>query len=80
MSKLEIAKEVIRKHFNRADCGIFDCYCLFPDNKEILYNKDGLKILICYEWAYFEVFGMDDMEFAELKKYYTSLEQRRKRA
>jgi len=38
-----------------------------------LYDEDGLTIDICYEWAYFEVFGLSDSEFEELERYYEEI-------
>jgi len=36
----------------------------------------GLTIRICYEWSYFEVFGLTKEEFKELEKYYENLGKR----
>lgn len=72
-NNLEIAKMIIRKHFNEADCGIFNCRNLFGDTMENLYEKNGLKIDICRYCEYFEVFGLSNVEFEELKKYYERL-------
>ena len=35
-----------------------------------IYSGNGLDIDICYGYAYFEVFGLTDDEFAELEEYY----------
>lgn len=71
-NNLEIAKRIIKKHFNKAHSGICNCRTLFA--VRTLYEKDGLKIDICYyNNGHFEVFGLSNDEFAELKKYYESL-------
>lgn len=76
--KLEKAKEIIRRHFNSADCGIFDTRNLVCDPMTTVYNENGLRIDICYRYAYFEVFGLTEKEFQELELFYTELERRRK--
>jgi hypothetical protein len=38
-----------------------------------IYEDENLTIDICYNWAYFEVFGLNNTEFKELEKYYDSL-------
>lgn len=40
-----------------------------------VYEDSELTIVICYEWAYFEVFGLSENEFEELEKYYNQLEE-----
>lgn len=71
--KLEIAKKCIAEHWQSARCGIFCTRNLVGDEMSVLYDKDGLRIEICYGWAYFEVFGLTPQEFAELEIYYDSL-------
>ena len=73
MSKLEIAKDIIHKNLNEGDCGIFNTVNLAGDTMTTIYNEDGLTIDICYEWRYFEVFGLNDEEFEKLKEYYNGL-------
>ena len=68
MNKLQKAKEIIKKNFSDARCGIFDCCNTVGDRMTTLYDEDGLTIDICYGWAYFEVFGLSDSEFIELEK------------
>jgi hypothetical protein len=72
-SKLEIAKEIIKENYKSARCGIFDCRSLVGDTVTNIYHKDGLDIYICYDWEYFEVFGLSTDEFGELVNYYNEL-------
>lgn len=72
-NNLEIAKRIIKKHFNKAHCGVFNCRNFFGDTVGTLYEKDGLTIDICLYYGYFEVLGLSDIEFEELEKYYESL-------
>ena len=75
IDKLMIAKNVIKVYFKAGDCGIFNTRNLVGDDMTILYCDYGLQIDICYFWSYFEVFGLTDDEFEELKKYYEELEK-----
>ena len=75
MSKLEKAKELIKKYYDEADCGIFNSRNLVGDPMSTIYDEDGLTIDICQYWSYFEVFGLSEKEFLELRKYYGSLRE-----
>lgn len=75
MTKLEIAKQVIKQHFESADCGLFDTRNLVGDPMTTIYSKDGLQIDICYRYRYFEVFGLDDESFEQLARFYKSLQR-----
>lgn len=70
MSKLDIAKEVISEYLPEGLCGIFDCLSREPDEKVPIYVSEGLVILFCWYWSYFEVFGLSDEEFKELENWY----------
>lgn len=73
MNKLEIAKKVIRENFEDGRSGIFNCRNLVGDEMINIYDKDGLRIDICYHYSYFEVFGLNDKEFDELEKFYNEI-------
>lgn len=73
MSKLEVAKQIIRKYYKDADCGLIRSRNVLDNWLLTLYHKDGLTINICYDYRYFEVFGLSDDEFNELEKYYDCL-------
>lgn len=73
MSNLEKAKEIIKNNFNCAQCGFFNTRNTVGDRMTNIYSNNYLCIDICYDWAYFEVFGLSDTEFTELYKYYKSL-------
>ena len=71
--RLELAKAVIAKHYKDAPCGIFPCRGYIRDDMTVLFDSCGLRIEICYYWAYFEVFGLTDEAFKELAQYYDAL-------
>lgn len=73
MSNLEKAKEIIKKYYKFANCGIYDCRNIAGDEMGTIYEGEGLTIDICYYYSYFEVFGLSDEEFEELERYYDSL-------
>ena len=73
MEKLKIAKEIIKKYFNEANCGIFNNRNIANDIMTNVYSQNGLYIDICYDFKYLEIFGCTDREFAKLKQYYISL-------
>lgn len=42
---------------------------------ENIYSSDGLAIDICYYYSYFEVFGLSEEEFNELRNYYNEIKR-----
>ena len=52
MEKLERAKEIIKKYYASADCGIFDSRNIAGDFMKTIYKDDEITIDICYGWAY----------------------------
>lgn len=81
MNKLEKAKEIIAKYIDDAKLGIFCTRNVFGDPMSPLYHHyqlddnihDFLRIEICYPHEYFEVFGLSNEEFNELKTYYEEI-------
>lgn len=79
MSNLEKAKEIVKKYYRVANCGIFNSRNLVGDEMATIYEDEDLIIDVCYRWSYFEVFGLSNAEFEELEKYYDSLVESEKR-
>ena len=73
ITNLEQAKKVIRENFSQADCGIYNTHNVAGDLMGTIYDENGLRIDICVYYGYFEVFGLTDEEFEELKRFYNSL-------
>jgi hypothetical protein len=73
-SKVETAKRIIKDHFKAADCGIFNTRNIAGDYMCTIYDDGGLRIEICYNYSYFEVFGLSDAEFKEVENFYDGLE------
>ena len=73
MTNFEKAKKIIRENFSQAECGIYNTHNVAGDLMGTIYEEDGLRIDICVYYGYFEVFGLTDEEFEELKRFYNSL-------
>ncbi len=73
MSNLEKAKEIVKTYYMDARWGIFNSRNIFGDETYTIYKDKGLTIDICYDYSYFEVFGLSNDEFEELAEYYNSL-------
>lgn len=74
MSKeFEEVKKIIKEHFNEAPCGLFFCRNAASDEMTNIYDKNGIQIDICYNYEYFEIFGLDLVQQLVLKKYYDFL-------
>ena len=78
MKKLEIAKKVIAEYIFQAMHGIFDTANIIGDEMDTIFDEDGLVIKICYYYEYFEVFGLSEADFRELKRFYHAMEGRRR--
>lgn len=70
---LDTAKKVIKELYKDYDCGIFNTPNIVGDPMATIYEDDSIKILGCYYYSYFEVFGVSRDDFDRLKKYYNSL-------
>ena len=71
--ELEKVKEVIKNNIEYASYGIFDCCNIVGDQMETIYDEGGIRIDLCRNWEYFEVFGLTNEEFAEVKSFYEGL-------
>ena len=70
---LDTAKRIIKEHYSDFDCGIFNSNFV-GDPMETIYKDDSIEILGCYNYSYFEVFGLSNDDFKKLRKYYDSLQ------
>lgn len=73
MASLDIAKDVIKDYYREAECGLFSTRNVIGDPMDTIYDDGKLTIDICYRYEYFEVFGLSQDEFNELKKFYRDL-------
>lgn len=72
-SMLDRAKKVIKQYIGFAMCGIFNTRNCAGDYMETICDDGDLTIDICYEWEYFEVFGLSMSEFQLLEDFYETL-------
>ena len=75
MNKFDIAKRIIKENYKNADCGIYDTRNIVGDRMTTIYEDNELTIDICYDYSYFEVFGLSKIDFNELKKFYNTLDK-----
>lgn len=72
-TKFEIAKQIIKEYYYKATYGIFDCRGWAKDAMYTIYHDGELTINICYNYEFFEVFGLSAHEFIKLKRFYEEL-------
>lgn len=71
VSRIDKVKNVIRNNY--VDCGLFFTRNWVGDPMLTIWEEDGVTIDICYDYAYFEVFGLTEEEENELSAFYNSL-------
>lgn len=77
MSELEEVKKIIKENYSDAECGLFFSRNILGDSMSNIYCKNGISVDICYDYEYFEVFGLDPVQELELIEFYASLGERR---
>ena len=75
ISRMNKVKNVIRGSYIDASCGLFFVPNILGDPMSTLWEEDGVTIDICYDYEYFEVFGLTEEEAKELLAFYNSLNQ-----
>lgn len=70
---VEKVKAVIADNIEDALYGIFDCRNTVGDPMETIYDEAGVRIELCRNYGYFEVFGLTDEEFSEVESFYADL-------
>ena len=66
-------KKIIKEYYNEASYGLFFNRNNVGDKMINIYNKNGIQIDICYDYGYFEIFGLDSLQKTELTKFYENL-------
>lgn len=72
---IEKVKEIIKYWYKYADCGLFFTPNIAGDEMAQLLCCGGITLYICYNYSYFEVFGLTDQEERQLLKYYRTLQR-----
>lgn len=73
ISRIDKVKNIIRNRCNDAMHGLFFNRNWIGDPMTTLWKEDGVTIDICYNYQYFEVFGLTEEEENELLAFYNSL-------
>ena len=71
--RIDKIKNVIKNKYSDAACGLFFTSNWVGDPTSTIWKEDGVTIDICYEYEYFEVFGLTEEEENELLAFYNSL-------
>ena len=66
MSKIDNLKKFLRTS-GLLGKQVFNCESLVGDEREVVYSKDGVKVLVCYYWDYVEILGLSEAEFNSIK-------------
>lgn len=66
MSKIDNLKKFLRNS-NLLGKQVFNSEALVGDNREVVYSKDGVVVLVCYYWDYVEILGLSESEFNSIK-------------
>lgn len=72
---LDEIKKVIIDNYESADCGLFFSRNVVGDTMVTLYNKGDVTIDICYDYSYFEIFGLTLEEEDEIMSIYKDLQE-----
>lgn len=77
MDKVKEVKDVLRRHiggrFPYNAHGLFDTRNHAGDEMETIYKNEGVTVEFCAFWEYYEIFGLTEEEFLEVKSYYQDL-------
>lgn len=70
-------KKIIKLFYNPA-CkgGLFNSRNVVGDKMTNLYKSKDMQLDICFDFEYFEVFGLTDEEFKDLQNYYSNLKSK----
>ena len=78
MERLDFVKKVIETHIDNAQSGIFFTRNFVGDRMVHLNRRFGIDIEICYEYEYFEIFGLTDHEQIIIESFYNVLKRGRR--
>lgn len=71
--EFDVIKNLIKENFKYGDSGLFDTRNIVGDSMNNLFKGEHFALDICYDYFYFEVFGLSYEEFMELAEYYDNL-------
>lgn len=75
MTNVEKVEKVIKENYSDGDCGVFDSRNTVGDTVTTIFEEDGITVDICYDYAYFEVFGLSREEYEEVYDFYCQLQK-----
>lgn len=72
-NRVEKVKEIIKENIGNGCCGIYNCRDIMGDPKRTLYEDEDITVDICDYYSYFEILGLNNNEFKQVKEYYDSI-------
>ena len=78
MERLDFVKKVVETHIDDALHGLFFTRNFVGDRMVHLDRRFGIDIEICYEYEYFEIFGLTDHEQKIIESFYYGLNAARR--
>lgn len=70
-------KKIIREYLDKAEYGIFFTHNIVGDYMETIYVDNKYRVDICYDYGYFEIFGLNKNQQEEIRDYYNLLFEQR---
>lgn len=67
---------VINRYIDQARHGIFFCGNSVGDIMRPIYKEKDIEVDICFEYEYFEVFGLTEEEQKRLENFYCAINKR----
>lgn len=71
MNKINLIKSKIHPCFD--DCQVFFTRNIEGDEMTTLYEDDNIQIDKCFNYGYYEIFGLDYDEQTEIKEWFEEL-------
>ena len=77
-ARLDFVKNTIETHIDDASHGLFFTRNFAGDSMTHIDKQFGIDIEICYEYGYFEIFGLTDYEQKVIESFYDGLSAARR--
>lgn len=73
--EIKKVKEIIKERYEDGNCGLYDTRNNIGDEMTNIFSGEYISLDYCYDYSYFEVFGLTDREFMLLKEYYNNIKE-----
>lgn len=72
-AELEKVKDLIKENIDCGDLGLYRTRNVVGDVMSNIYKGEYITLDICYGYSYFEVFGLTEVEWEDLQKFYVKI-------